>query len=76
MRQRDDLVFPMVEFERRLRELRQRMQQFDLDALLVTTPENICYLSGYESPGHYYFNALIIPSESEPFAVPRQGQAG
>ena len=72
MRQREDLVFPMVEFERRLRELRERMQAFDLDALLITTPENICYLSGFDSPGHYYFNALIIPAVGEPFAVPRQ----
>jgi len=72
MRQRNDLVFPMVEFERRVSDLRDRMQTHNLDAILITTPENICYLSGFESPGHYYFNALIIPADDEPFAVPRQ----
>jgi Xaa-Pro dipeptidase len=61
----------MVEFERRLRKLRQRMAERDLDAMLVTTPENICYLTGFESPGHYYFNALIVPMDSEPFMTPR-----
>jgi Xaa-Pro dipeptidase len=71
MRQRDDLVFPLSEYERRLRELRQRMAQHSLDAMLVTTPENICYLTGFESPGHYYFNALVIPADGEPFMVPR-----
>ena len=71
MRPRNDLVFPMGEFERRLRELRRRMEQRGLEVVLTTTPENICYLTGFESPGHYYFNALIVPLEGEPIAVPR-----
>ena len=72
MRRRDDLVFPIEEFERRLRELRERMAVQELDAMLTTTPENICYLSGFESPGHYYFNSLVVPLEEESFMVPRR----
>ena len=72
MRQRDDLAFPMIEYERRVKALRQRMADRDLDAVIVTTPENICYLTGFESPGHYYFNAVIVPLEGESFAVPRR----
>lgn len=72
MRPRDDLVFPMHEYQRRLDELRQRMEQSGVDAMITTTPENICYLSGFESPGHYYFQALIIPLEGEPVMVPRK----
>lgn len=72
MRQRTDLVFPMAEYERRLTALRGRMAVRGLDAVITTIPENICYLSGFESPGHYYFNALIVPLEGEPIAVPRQ----
>lgn len=72
MRQRDDLVFSMTEFQRRLGELRERMEAHELDAMIVTTPENICYLTGFESPGHYYFHAVVIPAEGEPFTVPRQ----
>ncbi|MEJ2247524.1 MAG: Xaa-Pro peptidase family protein [Acidobacteriota bacterium] len=71
MRQRDDLVFSMAEYERRLRELRQRMGERGFEAIISTTPENICYLTGFESPGHYYFNALVIPMKGEPFVVPR-----
>lgn len=75
MRRRDDLVFPISEYERRLRELRSRMADRGLDVMLTTTPENICYLSGFESPGHYYFNALVVPMQAEPFAVPRRLEA-
>jgi Xaa-Pro dipeptidase len=72
MRQRSDLVFSMDEYKRRLNELRQRMIEAELEVVISTTPENICYLTGFESPGHYYFNAVVIPLEGEPFAVCRQ----
>jgi Xaa-Pro dipeptidase len=72
MHQRNDLVFPMVEYERRLIALRQKMAERGLDVVITSTPENICYLTGFESPGHYYFNALIVPIEGEPIAVPRR----
>lgn len=71
MRDRDDLAFPMGEYMRRLAQLRERMGARGLDAVMTTTPENICYLTGFESVGHYYFNALIVPLEGEPFMVPR-----
>ncbi len=71
MRYRDDLPFTMEEYERRLNALRARMADQQLDAVLTTTPENICYLTGFESPGHYYFHGLIVPLEGEPVAVPR-----
>jgi Xaa-Pro dipeptidase len=71
MRNRDDIAFPMVEYERRLAELRKRMDDLGLNAMMVTTPHNICYLSGFDSVGYYYFNALVVPLMGEPFAVPR-----
>jgi Xaa-Pro dipeptidase len=72
MRQRDDLAFPMPEYDRRLRELRERMAVRGFDAVVVTTPENICYLTGFESQGHFAFCALIVPQEGEPIMVPRR----
>ncbi len=71
MRYRDDIAFPMKEYERRLAELRQRMDKAGIDAMVITTPENNCYVSGFESVGHYYFNALVVPLEGEPFMTPR-----
>jgi Xaa-Pro dipeptidase len=71
MRQRDDLVFAMTEYEARLARLRQSMAARNLDAFLVTTPENLFYLTGYQTPGYYWFQALVVPLAGEPFMVTR-----
>jgi Xaa-Pro dipeptidase len=71
MRRRNDLAFPMEEYERRLSDLRRRIRACDIDAFITTTPENICYLTGFDSVGHYYFNALVVPADGEPFMTPR-----
>ena len=71
MRQRDDLVFPMQEYQRRLDALRGVMAEQELDAMLTTTPENITYLTGFDSPGHYWFQGMVVPLEGEPFAFSR-----
>jgi len=71
MRRRDDLAFPMVEYDRRLADLRDRMATAGIDAMLTTTPENICYLTGFDSPGHYWFQGLVVPLDGEPFGYSR-----
>ena len=53
-------AFDPPEFQERLRRVRARMAEKDLAALLLTTPENICYVSGYQTPGYYYLQALIV----------------
>jgi Xaa-Pro dipeptidase len=40
-----------------------------LDVLLVHTPENIYYLSGYQTPGYYWYMALVVPLEGDPVLV-------
>lgn len=40
-----------------------------LDALLVHSPENIFYLTGYQTPGYYWHQVLVLPLESEPVFV-------
>jgi Xaa-Pro dipeptidase len=62
----------MAEYRRRLDGVRDRMAQRGLTAALVTTPENICYLTGFESPGHYAFNGMLIPLDGEPIMFPRR----
>jgi len=71
MRYRDDLVFSMPEFERRLGEVRSVLAERELDAIIVTTPENIFYLTGYQTSGWFYLTALVVPLEDEPFMVTR-----
>lgn len=36
----------------------------ELDALLVHSPENIFYLTGYQTPGYYWHQVLLVPLES------------
>ncbi len=71
MRQRDDMTFPIEEYERRLRELRERMVQRRLDAVIITDPKNLMYLTDYQTTGYSYFQALVVPLEEEPFTITR-----
>ncbi|MGO1744804.1 MAG: aminopeptidase P family N-terminal domain-containing protein, partial [Microbacterium gubbeenense] len=72
MRVRDDMTFPSDEYERRIEQLRQRMQQRLLDAVVITDPENLMYLTDYQTTGYSFFQALVVPLESEPFMITRQ----
>ncbi len=72
MKQRDDMLFPPEEYARRLDGLRARMRQRLLDAVIITDPENLFYLTDYQTTGYSYFQALVIPMEDEPFMVTRQ----
>ncbi|GAB4294990.1 MAG: ectoine hydrolase [Methylophaga sp.] len=72
MRQRDDMTFPVEEYERRLSELRVRIEQRLLDAVVITDPENIMYLTDYQTTGYSFFQALVVPLEQEPFMITRK----
>lgn len=62
--------FPHDEFQLRLEGVRTRMDERGLDALLLTTPENVYYLSGYQTPGYYFFLGLIVSLKGDPVLVP------
>ena len=62
-------LFPIEEYEQRLRNVRVLMERTGLDALLVHTPENIFYLTGYQTPGYYWHQALVLPLDSEPVFI-------
>ncbi|WP_336623040.1 aminopeptidase P family N-terminal domain-containing protein, partial [Gilvimarinus sp. 1_MG-2023] len=47
MRQRDDMTFPHEEYVRRMNDLRQRIAYRRLDAVVISDPENIMYLTDY-----------------------------
>jgi Xaa-Pro dipeptidase len=71
MRQRDDMTFPFEEYERRLGDLRRRMTDRLLDAVVITDPENLMYLTDYQTSGYSFFQALVVPLEDEPFMITR-----
>jgi len=70
MRSPANQFFSHEEFHSRLNGVRTRMDERGLDALLLTTPENIYYLTGYQTPGYYYFIGLIVPFSGDPILIP------
>ena len=62
MRRREDMTFSPQEYERRVRELRERMAARQLDAVIISDPENLMYLTDHHSTGYSFFQALIVPS--------------
>ncbi len=75
MKQRDDMTFPFEEYERRVAALRERMQERLLDAVVITDPENLMYLTDYQTTGYSFFQALVVPLEKEPFMITRELEA-
>ncbi|MFT5034144.1 MAG: Xaa-Pro dipeptidase [Bermanella sp.] len=71
MKQRDDMTFPFEEYERRINALRERMQKRLLDAVVITDPENLMYLTDYQTTGYSFFQALVVPLSGEPFMITR-----
>lgn len=71
MRQRDDMTFPFEEYDRRISELRARIHERHLDAVVITDPENIMYLTDYQTTGYSFFQALVVPLDEEPFMITR-----
>lgn len=71
MKRRDDMTFPPEEYENRIAALRSRIQERCMDAVVITDPENIMYLTDYQTTGYSFFQALIVPLEQEPFMITR-----
>ncbi len=71
MRDHEALPFPLAEYQARLDALRERMDRAGIVAMLTTTPENVTYLTGFESPGHYWWQGMVVPLYGEPTTVSR-----
>jgi len=72
MLERDDMTFPFSEYQRRLGELRGRMAERLLDAVIISDAENIMYLTDYQTTGYSFFQALVVPLDGEPWMVTRK----
>lgn len=70
--QGQESAFPKAEYDARVALARQGLVAAGLDAMVVTGPENIFYLTGQQTPGYYTFQALVLPVEGEPVFVIRQ----
>lgn len=64
-------VFPDSEFEARLARVRRAMGERRLDAVLVSSPENVFYLTGLDHQGYFAYQVLIVPLEGMPVLITR-----
>lgn len=66
-------TFSRREYDQRLANVRRKMAERGLGAFLTHTPENMYYLTGYQTAGYYTYQTLIVPEDqqSEPLLVIR-----
>jgi Xaa-Pro dipeptidase len=72
MTQHPRLPFTLEEYKRRYDVVLDNMKRAGLDALLVRGPENITYLTGYETPGYYGYHCLVVARGQMPVLVGRK----
>lgn len=63
--------FTHEEYGARLRATRAGMASAGLDVLVACAPENLYYLAGYESTGHFAVQALLVGLTGEPVLITR-----
>ncbi|MEM1266910.1 MAG: aminopeptidase P family N-terminal domain-containing protein, partial [Pseudomonadota bacterium] len=66
------LVFPASEYRQRVERLQSSMCQHGVDALLLTSPADVFYVTGFltrfwESPARPWF--VVVPGGGAPIAV-------
>lgn len=66
------LPFPPEELQSRLDACRRGMAERGLDFLVLSSPENIYYLTGFVTRGYYVFQSLIVPIAEDPVLVVRR----
>jgi len=71
-----DLAFPREEYDARVARVRQAMAGRSIDVLLIFTPENINYLTGYDTIGYSSYLCLALPIDRDPVMVIREMERG
>ena len=67
------LAFDLAEFQRRLRAVRDLAVKRGFDVLVLQGPEDIYYVSGFQTLGFFAYHALVVPVGSDPCLVVRYG---
>lgn len=70
MREPTYAFFSAAEMKSRLDAVQERLRQHSLRAVILNSPSNIHYVCGYQTPGNYWYMALIVPAEGDPVLIP------
>ena len=65
------LHFSSNEFDQRLHKIQQKLQEHQLDGLLLFAPESHYYLTGYDTFGFAMFQCMVIPQTGKPHLLTR-----
>jgi Xaa-Pro dipeptidase len=60
------LPFALEEYQDRMARVRHAMAEAGLDLLMVTSPENIYWLTGYRTTGYYVYQIFLLPLDGTP----------
>jgi Xaa-Pro dipeptidase len=66
---KEQLPFSDAEFSARLAAVQAGMNAAGMDALVVTAPENIYYLSAFHTAAYDLLQALVVPQSGAPVLV-------
>lgn len=69
---KQSVPFGLAEYKARVERARERMTQLHLDAIVVTAPENVFYLSGYQTKAVFTFQPLVLHRSRPAHLVTRQ----
>ncbi len=67
-----EAAFPAAEFAERQARARAAITASGHEALIVTGPETIYWLTGRQTAGYFAFQALVLPADGEPVLLVRQ----
>jgi Xaa-Pro dipeptidase len=70
------LPFSLDEYQARVAAVRTEMAKRGVDLLLLHTPENMLYLTGYQTAGYHGYQCLALGVEGEPSILTRPQEAG
>ena len=69
-------AFSTEEFKQRIRRVQQVMADRDLDVLLIHSPENIYYLTGHQTSGHFAYQVVVMARDGDPRLLLRYLEKG
>ncbi len=63
--------FSSEEYDERLSRVRAGMVKRGLDGMLISSPDNICYLTGLSYHGYFAYQLLVVPQSGQPCLITR-----
>lgn len=63
--------FTAEEYRERIENVRARMRELGVEALLLASPEDIYYLVGLNHQGYFAFTLLLLPARGRPLLITR-----